>query len=248
MLEEARLSHHPRTNEGRMTFRVVQERKRLSQEHPIETDKESGTSTEIDKRLMNSIEIDDRLRTSWRFTMRRSESQNSRVHYDVTSLESWETWRRAQHRMCRTMLDEMTRSWNMEVSTVGTRGQRNRLADAWSRVYSEVWRWEEQFCLKEYDHFSRRSMTLMTSCGIERNRLLSWSSRPRGVSTNLCCPEVIVYSAFSQCCSISLCSFLVSRTNFSRAILAQAISLKRHVAHARCRRVLVCGLSTGLRV
>ena len=34
----------------------------------------------------------------------------------------------------------------------------------------------------------------------------------------------------------------------AQAILAQAISLKWHVAHARCRRVLVCGLSTGLRV
>ena len=78
-----------------------------------------------------------------------------------------------------------------------------------------------QFCLKEHvERSTRRRMTLMTSCGIERNRLLWWSSRSRLGWINLYYPEVIVYSAFSHCCSVSLCSFLVSRTYSSRDMRA----------------------------
>ena len=159
------------------------------------------------------------MRTSWRFTMRRTESQNSRVHYDVTSLESWETWKRAQHRcvgryLTRWRVHGIRKYQRSERGVKGTDSQtRDRECTAKSG--------DEQFCLKEHvESFTRRRMTLMISCGIERNRLLWWSSRSRLGWTNLYYPEVIVYSVFSHFCSVSLCSFLVSRTYSSRDMRA----------------------------
>ena len=107
------------------------------------------------------------------------------------------------------MLDEMTRSWSAEVSTVGTRCQGTDSETRDRDWFSTAKPGDEQISFKEHvDSLTGDRMTLMTPCGIERYRLLWWSSRSRGAWINPCCPEVILYSAFSQSGSVSLRSFL----------------------------------------
>ena len=83
------------------------------------------------------------------------------------------------------MLEEMTRSWSAECQQSG-RGARGTDSETRDRDwFSTAKPGDEQISLK--GHVERlteeKRMTLMTSCGIERYRLLWWSSRSRGGMT-----------------------------------------------------------------
>ena len=108
------------------------------------------------------------------------------------------------------MLDEMTCSWSAEVSTVGTRCQGNRLETRDRDWFSTAKPGDEQISLN--DPVER--LTEGENDADETMRELSGTIcfggavDPQGSWIYSCCPEVILHSAFSQCCSVSLHSFL----------------------------------------